>query len=47
MVDSEFDYKLKLEVEETVLDYTKQNVKDLDLDKEIEVTEIFRRIRKL
>ena len=36
MVDSAFDDKWKLEVEEKVLEYSKQNLKDLDLDKEIE-----------
>ena len=36
MVDSAFDGEWKLEVEEKVLEYSKQNLKDLDLDKEIE-----------
>ena len=40
MVDSAFDDKWKLEVEEKVLEYSKQNFKDLDLDKEIEESEI-------
>ena len=35
MVDSAFDDEWKLEVEEKVLEYSKQNLKeDLDLDKE-------------
>ena len=36
VVDSAFDDEWKLEVEEKVLEYSKQNLKDLDLDKEIE-----------
>ena len=40
MVDSAFDDKWKLEVEEKVLEYSKQTFKDLDLDKEIEESEI-------
>ena len=36
VVDSAFDDKWKLEVQEKVLDYSKQNLKDLELDKEIE-----------
>ena len=40
MVDSAFDNKWKLEIEEKVLEYSKQNLKDLDLDKEIEESEI-------
>ena len=47
MVDSAFDDEWKLEVEEKVLDYNKQNLKDLDLDKEIEGSEIVRCIKKL
>ena len=47
MVDSAFDDKWKLEVEEKVLEYSKQNLKDLDLDKEIEESEIVRCINKL
>ena len=35
-VDSAFDDEWKLEVEGKVLEYSKQNLKDLDLDKEIE-----------
>ena len=33
MVDSAFDEDWKLEVEENVLEYSKQNLKDLDLVK--------------
>ena len=49
MVDSSFDDEWKLEVEEKVLEYSKQNLKDLDLDKEIEKSEIVtcRCIKKL
>ena len=47
MVDSAFDDEWKLEVEEKVLEYSKQNLKDLDLDKEIEESEIVRCITKL
>ena len=47
MVDSAFDDEWKLEVEEKVLEYSKQNLKDLDLDKEIEESEIVRCINKL
>ena len=47
MVDSTFDDEWKLEVEEKVLDYSKQNLKDLELDKEIEESEMFRCIKKL
>ena len=47
MVDSAFDDEWKLEVEEKVLEYSKQNLKDLDLDKEIEESEIVRCIKKL
>ena len=47
MVDSAFDNEWKLEVEETVLEYSKQNLKDLDLDKEIEESERVRCINKL
>ena len=36
MVDSAFDDEWKLEAEEKILEYSKQNLKDLDLDKEIE-----------
>ena len=32
VVDSAFDDEWKLEVEEKVLEYSKQNLKDLDLD---------------
>ena len=32
MVDSAFDDEWKLEVEEKVLDYSKQNLKDLEFD---------------
>ena len=42
-----FDDEWKLEVEEKVLEYSKQNLKDLDLDKEIEESEIVRCINKL
>ena len=42
-----FDDEWKLEVEEKVLEYSKQNLKDLDLDKEIEESEIVRCIKKL
>ena len=34
MVDSAFDDEWKLEVEDKVLEYSKQNLKDLDIDKE-------------
>ena len=37
---STLDDEWKLEVEENVLDYNKQNIKDLELDKEIEESEI-------
>ena len=47
MVDSAFDDEWKLEVEEKVLEYSKQNLKDLNLDKEIEESEIVRCIKKL
>ena len=47
MVDSAFDDEWKLEVEEKVLEYSKQNLEDLDLDKEIEELEIVRCIKKL
>ena len=47
VVDSAFDDEWKLEVEEKVLEYSKQNLKDLDLDKEIEEPEIVRCIKKL
>ena len=47
MVDSTFDDEWKLEVEEKVLEYSKQNFKDLDLDKEIEESKIVRCIKKL
>ena len=47
VVDSAFDDEWKLEVEEKVLEYSKQNLKDLDLDKEIEESEIVRCINKL
>ena len=47
MVDSAFDDEWKLEVEEKVLEYSKQNLKDLDLDKEIDESEIVRCIKKL
>ena len=47
VVDSAFDDEWKLEVEEKVLEYSKQNLKDLDLDKEIEESEIVRCIKKL
>ena len=47
VVDYAFDDKWKLAVEEKVLEYSKQNLKDLDLDKEIEETEIVRCITKL
>ena len=46
-VDSAFDDEWKLEVEDKVLEYSKQNLKDLDLDKEIEESEIVRCINKL
>ena len=32
---------------EIILDYSKQNIKDLELDKEIEESEIVRDIKKL
>ena len=47
VVDSAYDDEWKLEVEEKVLEYSKQNFKDLDLDKEIEESEIVRCIKKL
>ena len=47
MVDSAFDDEWKLEVEEKVLEHSKQNLKDLDLDNEIEESEIVRCINKL
>ena len=47
MVDGAFEDEWKLEVEEKVLEYSKQNLKDLDLDKEIEESEIVRCIKKL
>ena len=47
VVDCAFDDEWKLEVEEKVLEYSKQNLKDLDLDKEIEESEIVRCIKKL
>ena len=47
VVDSAFDDEWKLEVEEKGLEYSKQNLKDLDLDKEIEESEIVRCIKKL
>ena len=47
VVDSAFDDEWKLEVEEKVLEYSKQNLKDLDLDKEIEESVIVRCIKKL
>ena len=40
VIDSTLDDEWKLEVEENVLDYNKQNIKDLELDKEIEESEI-------
>ena len=40
VVDSAFDDEWKLEVEEKVLEYCKQNLKDLDLNKKIEKSEI-------
>ena len=42
MVDSAFDDEWNLEVEDSlqVLEYSKQNLKDLDLNKEIEKSEI-------
>ena len=46
VADSAFDDEWKLEVEEKVLEYSKQNLKDLDLDKEIEESEIVRCIQK-
>ena len=42
-----FHDEWKLEVEEKVLEYSKQNLKDLNLDKEIEESEIVRCINKL
>ena len=47
MVDNAFDVEWKLEVEEKVLEYSKQNLKDLDLDNEMKESEIFRCIKKL
>ena len=47
MVDSAFDDEWILEVEEKVLEYSKQNLKDLDLNKEIEESEIVWCIKKL
>ena len=47
VADSAFDDEGKLEVEEKVLEYSKQNLEDLDLDKEIEESEIVRCIKKL
>ena len=47
VVDCAFYDEWKLEVEKKVLKYSKQNLKDLDLDKEIEESEIFRCIKKL
>ena len=47
MVDNAFDDEWKLEVEEKFLGYSKQNLKNLDLDKEIEESEIVRCIKKI
>ena len=47
MIDSAFDDEWKLEVEEEGLEYSKQNLKDLDLDKKIKESEIVRCIKKL
>ena len=47
VVDCAIDDEWKLEVENKVLEYSKQNLKDLDLDEEIEESEIFRCIKKL
>ena len=47
VIDSAFDDEWKFEVEEKVLAYSKHNLKDLDLDKEIEESEIVRCIKKL
>ena len=47
VVNSAFDDEWKLKVEEKVLEYSKQNLEDLDLDKEIEKSEIVRCIKKL
>ena len=38
---------MEIEVEEKVLEYRKKTLKDLDLDKEIEESEIVRCIKKL
>ena len=38
---------MKLEVEDKVVEYSKQKLKDLDHDKEIEKSEIVRCIKKL
>ena len=46
VVDSAFDDEWKLEVEEKVLEFSKQNLKDLDLDKETEESEIVKCIKK-
>ena len=47
VVDGAFDDEWKLEVEEKVLEYSKQNLKDLDLDKKLEKSEMVRCIKKL